>query len=377
MSKHIRLFNKVGDPAAAADSSWFRIRNAAPDDPVAPIEIDLYGEIGGFGISAADFIRDLRAADDGARPVMISISSNGGDVFEGIAIHNALRRLGDRCTARIDAVAASIASVVAVGAHRLVMPDNAMLMIHNPWGGAVGEADDMRQAADLMDKAKDLLIACYRAKAPALTVDELSALMSDTTWLSAAEAAAMGLVDEVISGVQIQASARLYAALGHCKGVPATLLAALRPADPPPADKDTPPVAERGGLTLTLAGLAASLCREAGLSVVAVERVTQASALRDEAAVRAAVQSAVAIRDLAKVAKLEAMTDQLLMAGLDVDAARARLFDRVVQRAGDEIDAHIRDEPQETRPAAKGPNAAKLYASRRAGSQRETIIRGK
>ena len=73
------------------------------------------------GITANQFIQDLKAVDDGSSPVLVAFNSIGGDLFDGLAIHNVLNRLGERCTARIDALAASAASVATCGAHRLEM----------------------------------------------------------------------------------------------------------------------------------------------------------------------------------------------------------------------------------------------------------------
>ncbi|MEI1264728.1 head maturation protease, ClpP-related, partial [Pseudomonas aeruginosa] len=106
-----------------------------------------------WGITSADFIRDLKAVDDGASPVLVHFDTIGGDLFDGIAIHNALRALGERCTARIDGACFSAGSVAACGAHRVEMADNALFMIHNPWTLAAGDSEDLRKVADMMDQA--------------------------------------------------------------------------------------------------------------------------------------------------------------------------------------------------------------------------------
>ena len=133
-----RIFNKVPSVQQVEDQHWYKISAAAEGQGDAkadatPIEIYIYGEIGGWGITANEFIQDLKAIDDGVSPVVVAFNTIGGDLFDGLAIHNALNRLGERCTARVDALAASAGSVAACGAHRLVMASNAMLMVHNPW----------------------------------------------------------------------------------------------------------------------------------------------------------------------------------------------------------------------------------------------------
>ncbi|WP_199104163.1 head maturation protease, ClpP-related [Aquitalea sp. ASV11] len=358
MKCHPTLWNMAAAASPpAADGSWYRLHNQAGQ----PLEITLYDGIGNWGIRASDFLQELKAADDGQRAIIVAINSLGGDVFDGIAIHNALRRLGNRVTVRIDSVAASIASVIAAGGARVVMPANAMLMLHNPWTVAGGEAEELRQVADMMDKSKASLIACYQAKAPTLDSATLSQMMDDTTWLSAQEALALGLVDEVREQVTLQASASLLAGLARLKNAPAHWLAALHtpPIDAPPVRQpDPPPAAD----PRVLARLAARLCAEAGLSASAVDHVLRHSALQDEAAIQGRVQQLLEIRDLCQLAKLPELQDSLMASGLDTQAVRSRLFDRLVQQAGQELD-NVPPEPSAT-PQATGPSARNIYARR-------------
>ncbi|HCT6682800.1 TPA: Clp protease ClpP, partial [Pseudomonas aeruginosa] len=99
-----RIQNKAqGAPDLQAEH-WYSVKalSAEGTGSAASIEIYIYGEIGFWGITSADFIRDLKAVDDGTSPVLVHFDTIGGDLFDGIAIHNALRALGERCTARID-----------------------------------------------------------------------------------------------------------------------------------------------------------------------------------------------------------------------------------------------------------------------------------
>lgn len=371
MTRKRPVFNSP--PAAPQSGSWYRIGNAANLAANEPLPIDLMDEIGGWGIMASDFIRELRAADDGQRPVHVHIASLGGDVWQGIAISNALRNLGERCTVRIESIAASIASVIAVGAHRVEMPENAMMMIHNPWTWAAGDAAELRDAADLLDKVKGTLIACYQAKAPGLSDGELTELLDKETWLTAAEAKAMGLVDEVLPLRPIQANAAMSERMRRFRNAPASLLAELDPPAPPPPAP--PPVGEPPqpdpAAALALAQLAASLCAEHQLPLQAMATVLASSSLRDDASVRAAVNNAIQIRDLCVVAKLPELTGSLLASGLDVESARARLFDKMVAAAGDDLDntPPATDPP----PAARKPlSHAAIYAARNKRSRGTT-----
>ncbi|MNZ79603.1 Clp protease [compost metagenome] len=134
-----RIYNKAGQRVPVQDKSWYAV-HASGEATERLIEVFVYGEIGTWGITASQFMQDLRAVDDGVSPVIAAFNSIGGDLFDGLAMHNTLSRLGERCTARIDALAASAASVAVCGAHKVVIASNAMLMIHNPWSYAAGDA---------------------------------------------------------------------------------------------------------------------------------------------------------------------------------------------------------------------------------------------
>ncbi|MFP3615335.1 Clp protease ClpP, partial [Paraburkholderia sp. SIMBA_050] len=130
----------------------------------AVAEIRIYDEIGFWGTDAKTFIAQLDAAAASATEVIVAVNSPGGDVFDAFAIYNALRRYAGKVTARVDGVAASAAGLVVMAGDQVVMPENAMLMIHNPWTIALGSAADLRSTADMMDKARDGILAAYRRK---------------------------------------------------------------------------------------------------------------------------------------------------------------------------------------------------------------------
>lgn len=193
--------------------TWFTIRNAA-DAPAA--EISIHDEIGAWGISAKDFLGQLKNIPAG-RPLTLSLHSPGGEVFDGLAIYHALKARGN-VNVRIEGLAASMASVIAMAGTRISMPRNAYLMIHNPSGFAMGESSDMRQLADLLDKLKGSLIAAYRDRTKK-SDEDLTAMMDAETWLTGEEAVAQGFADEVTDAVALSASAfkgsRITAALTH------------------------------------------------------------------------------------------------------------------------------------------------------------------
>lgn len=174
------------------DRDWYRISNQTGDG--GPAEVVIYDEIGWFGVSAEQFMGELRAVTAGE--ITLRLSSPGGSVFDGIAIMNALRSHPARVTVHVDALAASIASVIAMAGDRVVMQPHSQLMIHDALAGTVGNAEDLRELADLLDRQSDNIAAIYAERAGG-TAEEWRAAMKRETWYSAEEAVEAGLADEV------------------------------------------------------------------------------------------------------------------------------------------------------------------------------------
>jgi ATP-dependent protease ClpP protease subunit len=166
-------------------------------------EILIYEDIGWGGMTPKRFADAM--PKDGA--ISVRINSAGGDVFDGITI--ATRLWGRESTAYIDGIAASAASVIAAGARRVVAAVGSMLMIHDPWTMLAGDAEEMREQAEVMDKVGDQIAAIYARKAGG-TVEEWRARMVEETWLTAEEAKALGLVDEIAEGLKIAACTNLH-----------------------------------------------------------------------------------------------------------------------------------------------------------------------
>ncbi|EGO4435273.1 ClpP-like prohead protease/major capsid protein fusion protein [Escherichia coli] len=179
---------------------WYTIKAA---DVRGTAEISIYEEIGGFGITAKQFTEDLKALGDVSH-INLRIHSPGGDVFEGIAIYNLLRNHPADITVYIDGVAASMASVVAMAGDRVVMPENAMMMIHKPWGISGGNAGDMRDYADLLDKVETVLIPAY-ARKTGKSAQEIATMLEDETWMDGKECLKHGFADELLPSVRAMA----------------------------------------------------------------------------------------------------------------------------------------------------------------------------
>ena len=362
----LRIFNKAGDPPAPQNKHWYSLK-ASGEAETRSIEVYVYGEIGTWGITANQFVRDLAALDDGVSPIVVAFNSVGGDLFDGLAIHNALSRLGERCTGRVDALAASAASVAVCGAHKVVIASNAMLMIHNPWTYAAGDAEDLRKVATALDQAMEAIIAAYKAKAPEIDEVELRRMVNAETWLTASEAVALGLADSVGEGVSVKACLGQGGALQRYQHAPQALLAQLEePPEPTPEPvepkPEKPPVVDSAKLAL----LITQSCNTAGISNL-VEALINTTKLADEATVNTAITNAKAVRDLCVAARLPEFTQEFVAAGLTAEAVRGRLFDKLVSGGGFEIDNSlpISDDPA-PKTQAKQPDSNAIYAARRA-----------
>lgn len=175
-------------------------------------DLYLYIEIASWGAgyaahSAQSFKRELDALGE-IKTLNVYINSPGGDVFEGNAIYNILSRKAKKCAVNvyIDGLAASIASVIAMAGTKIIMPNNAMMMVHNAWGYWVGNANDFREAADIMDKVNLTIKQAYLNKAgDVLDEETITGLMDAESWLTAQECLDNGLCDEVVSAKQIAA----------------------------------------------------------------------------------------------------------------------------------------------------------------------------
>lgn len=157
-------------------------------------------------VSASGFRDALKQLGD-IKELNLHINSPGGSVFQGIAIYNMLKESEAKVNVYVDGVAASIASVIAMAGDSIFMPSNSMMMIHNPYTYAVGNANELRKTADFLDKLTDASKQAYLDKAGnKLTSDKIQQIMDDETWLSAQEAVDLGLADEVLAPVQVAAS---------------------------------------------------------------------------------------------------------------------------------------------------------------------------
>lgn len=245
---------------------WYsiRARGAAP----RAAEVFIYGDIGeswwGESVTAKDFVQEIAALD--VDQLTVRINSYGGSVSDGIAIHNALKRHPATVTVSIDGVAASIASLIAMAGDSVEMAENALLMIHAPWGGAVGNSADLRDFADMLDTWAEAMATSYAAKT-GRPLDEMQALLTDGEdhWYTAVKALDEKFIDTIVDALPMAASFD-RAVLAHrfrslpgvqAEGVPAAAAAPLKeksmPEKTPAAESQTTAVTEAEIQARTLA----------------------------------------------------------------------------------------------------------------------------
>jgi ATP-dependent Clp protease, protease subunit len=197
----------VGKEANQKNKYW-EIKMSADGSNSA--DIFIYGDIVSYqwdetDTSAASFKKDLDAVGD-VDTINLYINSPGGSVFEGIAIYNMLKRHKAKINVYVDALAASIASVIAMAGDTIYMPKNSMMMIHNPWTFTWGNAVELRKVADDLDRIGNSSKQTYLQKAgDKLTEEKLQEMLDAETWLSADEAFEYGLCDVVLEANQMAA----------------------------------------------------------------------------------------------------------------------------------------------------------------------------
>lgn len=189
----------------------FRAAKEKAGEPKAG-ELMLYGPIGaddGLGwlfdeMTPKQFKADLDALGDIAE-LRVFVNSPGGDVFAGQAIHSILQRHPAQIIVHVDGIAASIASIVVMAGDRVIMPRNAMMMVHNPYTMAMGDSEEFRKQADVLDRVRESMLAAYETKTR-MSRDELLPLLDAETWMTAEEAVEMGFADEIEEAMPVAAS---------------------------------------------------------------------------------------------------------------------------------------------------------------------------
>ena len=189
---------------------WKWVRNKAPDpdNPDMAIEertLFLDGTIASESwfdddVTPALFKSELNS---GKGDITVWINSPGGDCFSAAQIYNMLRDYTGKVTIKIDGIAASAASVIAMAGDTVLVSPVSMIMIHNPATIAMGDHNEMQKAIEMLDSVKDSIINAYALKT-GLSHNKLAELMENETWMDAREAVKLGFADDVINRSALQ-----------------------------------------------------------------------------------------------------------------------------------------------------------------------------
>jgi ATP-dependent Clp protease protease subunit len=191
---------------------WKWVRNKAPDpnEPDTATEsrtLFLNGTIAEESwfddeVSPALFKSDL---EDGTGDITVWVNSPGGDCFAAAQIYNMLRDYKGKVTVKVDGLAASAASVIAMAGDEVLVSPVSMIMIHNPSTVAMGDSAEMQKAIEMLSEVKASIINAYQAKT-GLSRNKLSKLMDDETWMDATKAVELGFADGVIERNELYGS---------------------------------------------------------------------------------------------------------------------------------------------------------------------------
>jgi len=332
--------------------SWFNVKAADANAPgeVAG-EVSIRGFIGEWGVTDRDFIASVEALGD-VDTINVRINSRGGEVDHAFSIFNYLKAHKATVNVRVDGVAMSSGSIIAMAGDHIEMPANTLMMVHNPWTFASGSAADLRKEADNLDAFESALRATYMART-GKTEDEIKALLDDETYMTAAEAVELGFADVVLPiGKQQAAAAVAYAdALGIPPDVLAKIEAAEAAADAAAEaaeaeentkEDDTDNATDAPAAQAeTLAAFVHAAARDFGLQDYAADIALDA-AVQDTAAAHAALTVAKEIKDLCDVAQKPAMAAALIRRRVTLDEARTALINaRASEDEATHTDSHL------------------------------------
>ncbi len=338
----------------AHNRQWFAFKNEAGQTP----ELFIYDDIDDWwGVSAqsiVDQIRDTEASD-----INVRINCRGGMVFEGIAIYNALRLHKASIHISIEGLAASIASVIAMAGDTVTIAENAMMMIHNPYGWAQGDAEAMRKTAEVMDKIADSIAVSYTART-GKTIDDMKALMEAETWFTAKEALDIGLVDQIDEPIKAAACFDL----SRFTNAPAGFGKQPEPENKQVPEKPEPeqkePEASTDEKPEVDALAIASLCNQAGYPEKTEAFLKEKLAEPD---VKARLSGFDEIKNLCKAANKPDMATNFIKDNKSADEVRNTLFDLLTEN-DESINNSLSPEQQGRKQTTNAIDTQAIYSKR-------------
>ncbi len=239
---------------------WNWVRNEGQDAFGSDRTLYLDGEISdetwfGDEVTPQLFKDELNA---GSGNITLWINSPGGDVFAAAQIYNMLMDYKGDVTVKIDALAASAASVIAMAGTKVCMSPVAMLMVHNPATVAIGDAEEMQKAIDMLNEVKESIMNAYEIKT-GMSRHKISQLMDAETWMNAREAVKLGFADEILFDKEQDEAANSkdpgVEMLFSRKAVTDSLLSRLIPKNRHKSDAEEEPAAEKHGVETKEAGI--------------------------------------------------------------------------------------------------------------------------
>ena len=324
--------------------NWYRLRASRTS-----AELLIYDDIGFWGKTAKTLIAEIEALGPDIARIDLRINSPGGEVFEALAIYNALQRVPSQVITHIDGLCASAATLVALGADEVRMADNAMFMIHEPWTVVSGDSDKLQKKAGVLDALAENIVNIYARKTGA-EADTIRQWMRDETWINADEALEAGFIDQIETPLKIAAMIRPHDVVSRFKNCPAEMrkMQSKTPETPTPEtptpetptpetptpetptpetptpETPTPETpAPLDAVTLSKMCLDA---HEPGLTPILL------ATPHTEAQVRARLAQAREVRQICALVRLPEMADGLIAAGADVATAKAATWDTLVAR---------------------------------------------
>lgn len=221
--------------------SW---RNQAEGESQSERVLELYGQIASESWFDDDVTPEMFRSElfSGTGRVVIWINSPGGDCIAASQIYSMLMDYKDDVIVKIDGIAASAASVIAMAGTKVLMAPTALMMIHNPATGAFGDHSDMQQAIEMLNEVKESIINAYEIRT-GISRSKLSHMMDDTTWMNARKAIELGFADEILTDEKLAVDIPAYAFSGKdiekalvnkitAKAAPKAAPAAAAPAEP-------------------------------------------------------------------------------------------------------------------------------------------------
>ena len=360
--------------------SWFRFQNSADDASVVDIHIiDVIGSWDDdwiarnfgydMGVTARAFIETLAALPASTKTIKLHINSPGGDVQGGINIANALREQqvskGRTVLTYIDGIAASIASVIAMAGSEVHIGDNALVMVHNPWSWAIGNAAEMRKVADILDTMRTQAVSTYQWHS-SLSAEELVALMDAETWMDADTAIEKGFATHKVTGLKAAAllDTKAVARLKVPEKYRARVDALLKPEPAAPKPADAVAVLEA--------------CEAGGCPELAKGFLTQQLTLEQVQAKVGEVQTAKAataarardITALCTAAKQPELAEGYIKGQMAVEDVRAHLVTIRAKQDVVEIDAGLKP-GREGATSTNTLSAQEIYERRNSSAKKE------